>query len=73
VKIGDELRKARLAAGLSQKELAERAELARTYVTLLERDGKSPTLDTFARICKALDISPTTLMSRAEKAQRRKK
>ena len=65
--IGKELRKARLKAGLSQEELADKAGVHRTYVSLLERDRRSPTLDVFFRLCKALGVRPTTFIARVEK------
>ncbi len=64
--VGKEFRKARQNAGLSQEELAHRAGLHRTYISLLERSKKSPTLDAFFRICNALDISPAKLMKKIE-------
>lgn len=52
--LGDELRKAREAAGLTQEKLAFAAGLDRTYISQLEHDKKSPTLDVLFRICDAL-------------------
>lgn len=68
MKIGRELRKARLEAGLSQKELAARAKIDRTYVIFLEQDKQSPTLDVYFRICKGIGISPAELLGRIERA-----
>jgi len=65
--LGAELRTAREAAGLTQEELASRAGVHRTYISFLERDIKSPTLNVLFRICAALDISPAQLVSRIEK------
>lgn len=65
--IGKELRKARIDAGLTQEVLADLAGIHRTYVSMLERDIKSPTLIVFFRICKALGISPSKLIGRIEK------
>ncbi|MFI5381827.1 MAG: helix-turn-helix domain-containing protein, partial [Tepidisphaerales bacterium] len=55
--VGRELRKAREAAGLSQEQLAFQAGVHRTYVSMLERDKKSPTLTVLFRLCKALGIT----------------
>lgn len=44
------LKQARVAAGLSQAALAERAETSRPTLSAYERGRKSPTLDTAARI-----------------------
>jgi transcriptional regulator with XRE-family HTH domain len=63
---GDELRRAREKAGLTQEELAERAGVHRTYVSMLERDKKSPTLAVLFRLCDALGVRPSTLIARLE-------
>jgi transcriptional regulator with XRE-family HTH domain len=47
------LRYARLKAGLSQSELAERAGVARTMVSAYERDRRQATLPTLMRLLKA--------------------
>lgn len=64
--LGDEICKARKSAGMSQEELAAKSSLHRTYISLLERNKKSPTLDSLFRICKALGISASSLISRLE-------
>lgn len=55
---GAELRRVRKAANLTQEELAFRTGLDRTYISLLERGLKSPTLTTFFRLCQELDQKP---------------
>ncbi|MBI3830601.1 MAG: helix-turn-helix transcriptional regulator [Planctomycetes bacterium] len=67
---GTELKKARTLAGLSQEKLAFEAEVDRTYISLLERGKKCPTLEVYFRICRALKMSPTTMMARLEKSLR---
>lgn len=54
---GQILKVLRTAAQLSQEELAEKSDLDRTYISMLERDIKSPTLQTMLNICEALEIS----------------
>jgi transcriptional regulator with XRE-family HTH domain len=71
VSIGDEIRAAREAASLSQQDLADKAKLHRTYINMIERGRKNPTLDVFFRICDALNIPPSKLIARIE--VRRKK
>ncbi|MFZ0928019.1 MAG: helix-turn-helix transcriptional regulator [Syntrophobacteraceae bacterium] len=66
---GEELKKARKESGLTQEELAARAGLHYTYISLLETNKKSPTLDSLFRICKALGISAASLIARVEKLQ----
>jgi transcriptional regulator with XRE-family HTH domain len=70
---GEELRTARVAAGLTQEELSFRAKVDRTYVSMLEHDKKSPTLDTLFRLCAALGISASGLIARVEKRRAREK
>lgn len=64
--IGKELRRARKKAGLSQEQLAEEAGIHRTYVSLLERDMKSPTVDVLLRICNALEIKASDILKRID-------
>ena len=68
--LGEELRKAREAAGLTQEELAFAAGIHRTYVSLLERDKKSPTVGLLFRLCDALAVSPSKLVAAVERRRR---
>lgn len=65
--LGDELRRARHDAGLTQEDLAFKAGVHRTYVSLLERDKKSPTIDVFLRLTRALGASAAEIIARVEK------
>ncbi len=69
--LGDELRKAREQAGLTQEDLAFKARIHRTYVSQLERDRKSPTLAVLFRICEALGISASRLIARVERQSKK--
>ena len=71
--LGVELRNAREAAGLTQEQLAFEANLDRTYISQLEHDKKSPTLDVLFRLCDALGVSAAKLIERVEKARQRKR
>ena len=64
--LGDQLRKARLTAGLTQEELAFRAKLSRNYVSLLELNEKSPTIAVLLRICKAMGAKASKLIAKIE-------
>ena len=55
---GSNLRHQRDAAGLTQEELAYRAGLNRTTISLLERGKRMPGLDTMAALAVALDLAP---------------
>ncbi len=54
-----ELRERRTSAKLSQEKLAELAGIHRTYVSLLERGLKNPTLHIVFRLADVLGMSPT--------------
>ena len=52
----------RKAAGLSQEELASRADLHRTQISLLETGKRVPRLDTVLKLVGALEVPITTLV-----------
>jgi len=54
--IGERLRIYRNRAGINQEKLAEKAGIHPTYVGQLERGEKSATLETVAKIARALDL-----------------
>ncbi len=62
---GQILRDCRDKAGVSQEELAGRADVDRTYISLLERGLRQPTLGTLFRLSRALGVAPATMVSRA--------
>ena len=64
------LKKARRAKGVSQEELAHRADIDRTYVSLLERRMYSATIDVVAKLADALEVEPDALLKRPAKNQR---
>ena len=66
---GEELRKAREAAGLTQEKLSFEAGLDRTYISLLENDKHSPSLDVLLRICDAVGVTASELIARVERSQ----
>ncbi len=60
------LQKKRIELGFSQDELSEKAELHRTYVSLIERTSCNFSMKIFMRLALALDLEPATLMANAE-------
>jgi transcriptional regulator with XRE-family HTH domain len=56
-------RRLRAAASLSQEELAFRADIHRTQVSLIEGGHRSPRLDTLIKLAGALDVTPNDLVS----------
>ena len=67
VALAKQIRSGRTRRGISQEELAFRAGLHRTYISLVERSKKSLTVDSLARIASALDIKPSKILASAEK------
>jgi transcriptional regulator with XRE-family HTH domain len=55
------LRRRRVAVGISQEELGERTELHRTEISLLERAGREPRFATLLKLCGALATTPDVL------------
>lgn len=54
--VGDNVRKLRLAAELSQAELADRMGVDRAYVSGLEQGQRNPTVISLWHVAKALDV-----------------
>jgi transcriptional regulator with XRE-family HTH domain len=65
-KFGDLLRELREKKGLTQEELGTDAELDRTYISLLERGLRQPTLHTIFNLAKALGVTPSSIIKRLE-------
>jgi transcriptional regulator with XRE-family HTH domain len=62
--LAQELKKARMAAGLTQEELAAKASLSREYVNYLERGKRVPTIPVFIRLCKAMRVYAPDLLAK---------
>jgi transcriptional regulator with XRE-family HTH domain len=56
------LRRVRHARGLSQEELAHRAEIDRTYVSALERAKYNPTVGMVGKLAAVLGVTPASLL-----------
>lgn len=56
------LRALRRRQGLSQEELAYRADIDRTYVSALEREVYAATVDILERLARALDVQTWELL-----------
>ena len=65
------LRRLRKDAGLSQEELAFRAGLSTSYLSLLETRNRQPTLNVLDALCRELGISLSELMAEVEGTMRR--
>lgn len=60
------VRQLRQARGWSQEELAERADLNRSYVGEIERGLAMPSLVTLSKLALGLELSPSSLLARCE-------
>lgn len=61
------VRIARAVSGLQQKELAEKAGLDPSHVSLIEKGARKPSVGAIGKICKALEIpEPLFTMLAAE-------
>jgi transcriptional regulator with XRE-family HTH domain len=67
---GQVVRRARQELGVSQEELAARAGLHRTYISLLERGLRNPSLSVITQLADALKTSPSRLVAEFD-AERR--
>jgi transcriptional regulator with XRE-family HTH domain len=59
---GARVRALRTARGLSQEQLAERADMHWTYVSGVERGVRNPGLNSIGRIARALGVAPDELL-----------
>jgi transcriptional regulator with XRE-family HTH domain len=66
--LGTLIKQARLKAEMTQEDLAAKALLTREYVSLLERDKRSPTIEVFIRLVRALGLSPAEVILAVEKS-----
>ena len=58
------LKATRIARGMSQETLADKANLHRTYIGAIENDARNITLDNVERLARALDVDPVELLRR---------
>ena len=71
--LGEYLREARLSANLSQEKLSFEASVDRTYISELENDHKSPTVDVLLRLCKAMNVRASSIIARVEDVAKTKR
>ncbi len=60
--VGENVRRARLAAGLTQEELSERSGFSQQYVSGLERGKRNPTIVSLYELAQALGVSHVALV-----------
>ena len=61
-KLGENIKKLRLAKGLTQGDLCRKLEVDRAYMSNIESGKKNPTLSTLEKIANALGISSSELL-----------
>ncbi len=66
-RLGRTVRMKRIALKLTQEELAEKAELHRTYIADIERGTRNVSLRNIERLALALECSIATLFTDVEK------
>ena len=64
-RLGKTVRNLRLRLGISQEELAERADLHRTYIAGIEGGGRNITLKSVDKLARALKVSVADLLTEA--------
>ena len=52
--------------GLSQEVVSGFADIGRTHLSAIERGERKPTLETYFRICDALQVRPSEMMAKIE-------
>lgn len=68
--LGEELRKAREQARLTQEALAARARMDRSYISEIERDKVSVSVHSLLDICRAIGVPASTIIARVERPAR---
>ena len=68
--LGDELRRAREAADMTQEQVSVAAKIDRAHLSLLENGHKSPTVDTLVRICRTLGVAASEILARVERSEK---
>ena len=62
--LGNNVRRLREAKGWSQEDLAEKANLHRTYVSGIERGVRNPSLTIVFKLAEGLGVEPGILVNR---------
>ena len=58
MQIGKKIKRLRLKKGLTQEELGERTDLSKGFISQLERDINSPSIETLFSILNVLGSKP---------------
>jgi transcriptional regulator with XRE-family HTH domain len=60
--VGGRIKDVRTRLGISQKELADKVDLTPSFISQLENNQISPSLNSFIQICNALGVNPSALL-----------
>ncbi|SDJ59419.1 DNA-binding transcriptional regulator, XRE-family HTH domain [Paracoccus denitrificans] len=63
-RVARNLRRLRQEKSLSQEELADRADINRNYVGMLEREENAATVDMLEKLAVVLEVDPVELLRR---------
>lgn len=61
-RVARNLRRLRAERGLTQEDVADRANLNRNYVGMIEREENAPTVDTLEKLAQVLQVEPADLL-----------
>ncbi|WP_062353841.1 helix-turn-helix domain-containing protein [Bacillus kwashiorkori] len=70
MRIGKKIKNLRLKKGLTQEELGERTDLSKGYISQIERDLSSPSIETFFDILEVLGCPPREFFDDIESDQK---
>jgi transcriptional regulator with XRE-family HTH domain len=65
--LANSIRSLRLRSGLSQRQLAGRMSVPRTYVSKIENEKATPTLSSLERLARALEVTIPDLLTGGER------
>lgn len=60
--VGKRISLIRKNRGMTQEQLAEKAELSNIYISHIENSRSIPSLETLMKLCNALDITPDEVL-----------
>ena len=69
--VGTVIKSYREKKGLSQEVVSGFADIGRTHLSAIERGERKPTLETFYKICKAMEIKSSELLQTIEDEMKR--
>ena len=62
IKFGENLRKARDKAGLTQKQVADKADIHVNYYARIERGGENPSYEVIEKIIKTIGVNSSRVL-----------